>query len=141
RGANAERARQGSWNHPICGPGRNRSIPRPGAIRSGAAALPSLTQADVEAALGSLCTGLKSFQELASLSTAGGLLRALERRLPPGAGRTLDEVAPAGLSLPSGRRLKIQYKRDQPPSAASRLQDFFGLRETLRVARGHIPIV
>ena len=53
----------------------------------------------------------------------------------------LDEIAPAGLQLPSGRRLKLHYKQGQPPWAASRLQDFFGLKETPRVARGQVPIV
>ncbi len=105
------------------------------------ASLPALTQADVEDALASLCAGLKSFQELASSAGSGGLLRALERRLPAGASRTLDEVAPAGLQLPSGRRLKLHYKQGQPPWGASRLQDFFGLKETPRVARGQVPIV
>jgi ATP-dependent helicase HrpB len=89
----------------------------------------------------SLCAGLRSFQELACACSSGGLLRALEQRLPPGASRTLDEVAPASLRLPSGRRIKIHYKRDQPPWAASRLQDFFGLKETPRVARGHVSLV
>ncbi len=105
------------------------------------AALPSLTEADVQAAVTSLCAGLKSFQELSSACGSGGLLRALERRLPQGAAGTLDEVAPASLQLPSGRRIKIHYKRDQPPWAASRLQDFFGLKETPRVARGQVSLV
>jgi ATP-dependent helicase HrpB len=105
------------------------------------ASLPALTGADADAALASLCAGLRSFQELACACSSGGLLRALEQRLPPGASRTLDEVAPASLRLPSGRRIKIHYKRDQPPWAASRLQDFFGLKETPRVARGHVSLV
>ena len=104
-------------------------------------ALPALTEADVDAALASLCIGLKSFQELASFAGSGGLLRALERRLPAGAHQTLDEIAPSGLQLPSGRRLKLHYKQGQPPWAASRLQDFFGLEETPKVARGQVPIV
>ena len=104
-------------------------------------AVPALTEGDVEAALASLCVGLKSFQELAAAAGSGGLLRALERRLPPGSSRTIDEVAPANLQLPSGRRVKVHYERDRPPWAASRLQDFFGLRETPRVARGKISVV
>src|SRR5262249_15207839 len=86
-------------------------------------------------------TGLKSFQELASSAGSGGLLRTLERRLPAGASRTLEELAPAGLQLPSGRRLKLHYKKGQPPWGASRLQDFFGLKETPRIARGQVRIV
>jgi ATP-dependent helicase HrpB len=105
------------------------------------APIPALTDADVQSALASLCAGLKSFGELAAAAASGGLRCALEQRLLPGAARVLDEVAPATLQLPSGRRIKIRYKRDQPPWTASRLQDFFGLKETPRVARGNVSVV
>ncbi len=75
------------------------------------------------------------------MAAGGGLRRALERRLPPGAERALDEIAPQVLRLPSGRRAKIQYRDDQPPWTASRLQDFFGLNETPRVANGKVALV
>jgi ATP-dependent helicase HrpB len=96
-----------------------------------------LPRPDVARALESLCAGLRSFQELAG----AGLLQTLERQLPAAASRTLEEVAPAGLRLPSGRRVKIRYTRDQPPWAASRLQDFFGMQQTPLVARGKVPLV
>lgn len=102
-----------------------------------ASAHAELPQPDVAAALESLCAGLRSFRELAE----AGLLKALERQLPPAASRALNEVAPVSLQLPSGRRARIRYTRDQPPWAASRLQDFFGMKETPRVARGKVAVV
>ncbi len=101
----------------------------------------ALTDEDTRAALEALCAGLRSFQELSAAAGAGGLRRALERRLPRGADRALDEIAPVILQLPSGRRAKIQYRDDQPPRTASRLQDFFGLNETPRVANGKVALV
>jgi len=95
----------------------------------------------VEAALRSLATGLKSFAELEAAASGGGLLRALEQQLPPAARRLLDEIAPERLRLPGGRQVRVHYERNQPPWIASRLQDFFGMRETPAVARGAAPLV
>jgi ATP-dependent helicase HrpB len=91
----------------------------------------------IENALRGLATGLKSFTELAAVTREGGLLRALapkERRL-------FDEVAPSHIKLIRGREVKVHYEPDQPPWIASRLQDFFGMRETPTVARGAVRVV
>ena len=109
------------------------------ASRHGAAC--ALNEADVHAALQSLCAGLRSFQELAASAGSGGLLRAVERRIPSAAARMLDEIAPPTLQLPSGRRTRIHYERGKAPWAASRLQDFFGLRDSPRIARGSVALV
>jgi len=53
----------------------------------------------------------------------------------------LNQVAPARIRLPSGRQLRVRYARNQAPWAASRLQDFFGLWETPRVAGGQVSLV
>ena len=36
---------------------------------------------------------------------------------------------------------RIEYAENQDPWVASRLQDFFGMRETPRLARGSVPVV
>jgi ATP-dependent helicase HrpB len=94
----------------------------------------------VESALRSLANGLKSFAELESATRGGGLVRALEQQIPPAARRLLDEIAPERIRLPGGRQTRVHYDPGQPPWIASRLQDFFGLRETPRVARGAAPV-
>ena len=45
------------------------------------------------------------------------------------------------IRLPRGRQVPVHYEPDQPPWIASRLQDFFGMRETPTVARGAVPVV
>jgi ATP-dependent helicase HrpB len=104
-------------------------------------AVPPLDAAAIEAALGRLATGLKSFGELESATRGGGLLRAIERQMPAGAHRLLEEIAPASIRLPRGRQVPVHYEADQPPWIASRLQDFFGMRETPAVGRGAVPVV
>ena len=103
--------------------------------------VPPLGPDDVARALGSLAYGLASFAELESAGREGGLLRAVERQLGPGARRLLDEIAPERIRLARGRHARVEYQAGQPPSVASRLQDFFGMRQTPAVARGAVPLV
>jgi ATP-dependent helicase HrpB len=100
-----------------------------------------LDAAAIEDALASLATGLKSFAELESAARGAGLLRAIERQMPPPARRLLDEIAPPSIRLPRGRQVPVHYEPNQPPWIASRLQDFFGMRETPTVGRGAVPVV
>ena len=103
--------------------------------------LPALGPEHLRAALRELAEGLRSFAELENATAGGGLTRALERQLPPGAARLLEDIAPARVRLPGGRQARVNYEPNQPPWIASRLQDFFGLRETPAVARGEVPLV
>jgi ATP-dependent helicase HrpB len=86
------------------------------------------------AALRELARGCTSFTEM----RAHGLLEVLQGLLPM---RRIDEVAPTHVQLPSGRKARIEYHEGRPPSVASRLQDFFGMRHTPTVARGAVPLV
>jgi ATP-dependent helicase HrpB len=94
-------------------------------------------QPDLQKALAELCLGLRSFAELKA-AAGTGLLTLLEQQAGP---RLLNDVAPARIRLPSGRQARVHYERDQPPWVASRLQDFFGWKETPRVANGKVPLV
>ncbi len=102
---------------------------------------PPLDDAAIEAALARLATGLKSFAELESATRGAGLLRAIEQGMPPGTRRLLEEIAPTSIRLTRGRQVPVHYEPNQPPWIASRLQDFFGMRETPTVARGAVPVV
>ena len=62
----------------------------------------------------------------------------LEREVDGG---LLNTIAPTRLRLPGGRQTKVHYDRGKPPWIASRLQDFFGMRETPRVAGGKVALV
>jgi ATP-dependent helicase HrpB len=91
---------------------------------------------DLPRALEDLCLGLRSFTELKS--AAVNLIPALERAMTT---QRLDELAPARIRLPNGRQTKVHYDPGKPPWIASRLQDFFGMRETPRIGREQTPIV
>jgi ATP-dependent helicase HrpB len=108
---------------------------------AGHSALPTLDEENVRAAVMSLCQGRRSFAELERAAAGGGLEHALLELLPAGGGRLLAEVAPERIRLPGGRQVRVRYARNQTPWVASRLQDFFGMKDTPRVARGTVPVV
>ena len=91
---------------------------------------------DAPQALRALCAGLRSFAELKS--AAADLTSVLEQKMGT---RRLNEIAPARIRLQNGRQTKVHYERGKPPWIASRLQDFFGMRDTPRIGIEHTPVV
>ncbi len=81
---------------------------------------------DEKRALAELCRGKSALHEITGLA---------ESLRPP----RLDQIAPDRLRLAGGRQVKVCYEAGKPPWIESRLQDFFGLRETPRV--GSTPVV
>ncbi|HEX8190003.1 MAG TPA: ATP-dependent helicase HrpB [Pyrinomonadaceae bacterium] len=105
------------------------------------AGLPPLGDEDVRAALAGLCEGRRSFAELRDAARGGGLVEILRRRLTPEQSRLLAQMAPERVALARGRQARVRYERGREPSVASRLQDFFGMREGPRVAAGRVALV
>jgi ATP-dependent helicase HrpB len=91
---------------------------------------------DIGQALRQLCLGLRSFAELKKAGAV--LVSALEQKIGV---RRLREIAPASVRLQKGRETKVHYERGKPPWIASRLQDFFGMRETPRIGPERTPLV
>jgi ATP-dependent helicase HrpB len=98
-------------------------------------------EVSAQAALRSLAAGLSTLADLEAAARDGGLMRALDSQMPAGVRRLLEEVAPERVRLPGGRQVRVHYESGQAPWIASRLQDFFGMRETPAVARGEVPVV
>jgi ATP-dependent helicase HrpB len=93
-------------------------------------------QPDMSQALRDLCWGLQSFSELRS--AAKDFISLLEQKLDS---KLLREIAPTSIRLQNGRQTKIHYEHGRPPWVASRLQDFFGMRDTPRIGSGLTPLV
>ncbi len=92
----------------------------------------------VALALRDMAERLNSFADLRTAGRHGALIKYMEARLPM---RQIEQVAPAFVQLPSGRKAAIEYHDGQAPSVASRLQDFFGMKDSPAVARGAVPLV
>jgi ATP-dependent helicase HrpB len=83
---------------------------------------------DAEAALVALCQGQTTFKQL----EASDILGAMR----PG---RIAQAAPERIKLPGGREVMVHYEPGKPPWIESRLQDFFGMRDTPRI--GGAPVV
>lgn len=103
---------------------------------SGHSSLGRLDENDVREAFETVCYGLRSFSDVER--AASGLLPALQHKVDA---QLLDRIAPARLRLAGGRNAKVNYERGKPPWVASRLQDFFGMTESPRIAGGKVPLV
>ncbi|MFM7132920.1 MAG: ATP-dependent helicase HrpB [Planctomycetota bacterium] len=53
----------------------------------------------------------------------------------------VEKMAPAAIALPRGHRMKIEYAAGAPPRGRAKIQDFYGLEETPKVAGGRVPLV
>jgi ATP-dependent helicase HrpB len=83
---------------------------------------------DADAALVAQCQGRTSFAELEAADLLGAIRPA-----------RVSQAAPERIKLPGGREVKVHYEPGKPPWIESRLQDFFGMRETPRI--GGSPVV
>jgi ATP-dependent helicase HrpB len=91
-----------------------------------------------EAGLASvLARGRRSLAEVREANPVSELVGALA----PEAARILARELPERVTLPGGRSVQVHYVSGQPPWIASRLQDFFGLRDGPALARGRVPLV
>ena len=91
---------------------------------------------DVSQAMRELCSGLRSFSELKKAAIS--FVSRLERKVDA---RRFHEIAPPSIRLQKGRQTKIHYERGKAPWIASRLQDFFGMRDTPRIGPERTPVV
>jgi ATP-dependent helicase HrpB len=103
--------------------------------------LPALDDERLRKAVAGLARGLRSMDELKGRASEGGLEQAVVDAIGPDAKRTLDKLAPERIRLASGRMAKVSYAEGQTPWVSSRLQDFFGMKETPAVAGGRVRLV
>ena len=83
------------------------------------------------------CLGMRRIDDLAKLDLSGILNTSLgwDRRT------ALDRMAPATISIPSGRDARIDYGDPSKPTLAVKLQEMFGARSLPRLADGRVPLV
>jgi len=95
--------------------------------------LPAVGDDEVAAALAAICAGKTRLDELSGAELMHTLVDDRQRR-------ALDEWAPERVTLPGGRAVRVQYPPGQPPYIESRLQDFFGMLDGPKVARGRVAL-
>jgi ATP-dependent helicase HrpB len=95
-----------------------------------------MLHATLEAWLSPWLQGMTRLAQLRRVDLHAALLARLSWQQQ----RQLDELAPASLTVPSGSRVRLDY-RQETPVLAVRLQEMFGLTETPCVAGGRVPVL
>ena len=100
-------------------------------------ALPNLGEDPLRKLLPEWTAGCSSIQELRERS----LLPYLHMQLSRDQLIQIDNEAPTAIEMPNGRHAKLAYERGKPPVLAARIQEFFGMKETPRIARNSTPVL
>ena len=95
-----------------------------------------ITADDRQLMVGQICLGacsLKDVKERPVMAVVKSWLGPREQAL-------VEAYAPERLDLPNGRRARVVYAENAPPTLAARIQDLYGVERTLTVAKGRQPV-
>jgi ATP-dependent helicase HrpB len=98
--------------------------------------LPAIGEADRQEMIVHLCHGATSYKEIKDKP----VLPVVKSWLSPQQQQWVEEFAPDRLELPGGRRAKITYAADQPPTVAVLIKDLFDVKEGLWIAKRRVPV-
>jgi ATP-dependent helicase HrpB len=98
---------------------------------------PEMGEDDWRLILEEVCEGRASLDEIARVP----LEPHIHRYMGAGLAGFLDKALPARKSLPSGRSGRFTYYEDQAAELSARLGDFVGMKGTLSLCEGRLPVV
>jgi ATP-dependent helicase HrpB len=99
--------------------------------------LPALDRTELEQVLIELCHGRRSLDDLQTANW----LAVLHARVGYERLAEIDRLAPAELTMPSGKSHAVMYEPGKSPVLAARIQEVFGSNQTPKVAGGRVPVV
>ena len=99
-------------------------------------AVPAIGEEDRDAMLELICHGAFS----ASQIKARPVLPVVKSWLSRQQQGWIEEFAPERIQLPRGRTAKVGYSVDGPPTIAARIQDLYGIKEKLWIAKRRVAI-
>ncbi len=98
--------------------------------------LPVTGQQDRSAMIEHICHGAFSYNEIIDRPVLPIVKSWLSQRQQS----WIEKYAPERIQLPRGRAVKVVYSADGPPTIAARIQDLYGIKETLRIANRRVPV-
>jgi len=98
--------------------------------------LPAIGEADKPVMIEHLCHGTFSYNEIKNRPVLP-LVKSWLSRQQQG---WVDEHAPERIQLPKGRKVKVVYSIDRPPTIAARIQDLYGIADALWIAGRRIAL-
>jgi len=98
--------------------------------------LPAIGTEDRDAMLEHLCHGATSYGQIKDRPVLPVVKSWLSRQQQA----WIEEYAPERIQLPGGRGVKVAYSADAPPTIAARIQDLYGVKEGLWIAKRRVPV-
>ncbi len=98
--------------------------------------LPAIGEADRAAIIEHLCHGATTYGEIKERPVLPVVKSWLSRQQQG----WIDEHAPERIQLPNGKTVKVVYSADAPPTIAARIQDLYGIKEGLWIARRRVAV-
>jgi ATP-dependent helicase HrpB len=98
----------------------------------------TLDEAKLLDLLVSMCESRSGFDQIRDAVSNGEWQYRLSQALDF---QSLEAIAPERVKLPGGRSVRVNYVSNQTPYIESRLQDFWGMSETPKLARGAVPVL
>ncbi|MFH0954363.1 MAG: ATP-dependent helicase C-terminal domain-containing protein [Verrucomicrobiota bacterium] len=99
--------------------------------------LPAITGEDKEAMIRKVCLGSASYKEIKEKP----VWPAVKSRLSGAQQALVEKHAPERIELANGRKAKLTYSLESPPSISMRIQDLYDVKDTPRIAMGRVPVV
>jgi ATP-dependent helicase HrpB len=93
---------------------------------------PEITAEDRRLMIEEICMGAFSVKEVKERPVFPIVKNWLDGRKQS----LLDKQLPERLDLPGGRKVKVVYSETNPPTIAARIQDLFGVEDSIRIAMG-----
>ena len=98
--------------------------------------LPALGEEDRASLIEQLCYGAATYKEIKTRA----VWPVVKSWLSSQQEAMLEKFAPERLEMPNGRKFKIAYDPSGPPSIAVRIQDLYGVEQSLLIAAGRVPV-
>jgi ATP-dependent helicase HrpB len=98
--------------------------------------IPAIADGDRHALIEQICHGATSYKEIKDKS----VWPVVKAWLSAQQQAWVEEYAPERIELPGGRRARVAYSADGPPTLAARIQDLYGVKEGLWIAQRRAPV-
>lgn len=98
--------------------------------------IPAIGDDDRKALIEQICHGATSYKDIKD-KTVWPVVKAW---LSGQQQAWVEEYAPERIELPGGRKAKVTYTMDGPPTLAARIQDLYGVKEGLWIAQRRVPV-
>jgi ATP-dependent helicase HrpB len=97
---------------------------------------PPIGEAERALLIEQICQGATSYKEIKERP----VVPVLKSWLGAGQQRALDQLAPERIKLPNDRNAKITYGANHAPTIAARIQDLYGVENSLTIGHGRVAL-